>query len=54
MAVTVHVYQIYISSPAERVWQAITDSEWTRQYFHTNHIQIIGKLFTGRFQWSAW
>jgi uncharacterized protein YndB with AHSA1/START domain len=35
MAVTVHVYQIYISSPAERVWQAITESEWTRQYFHT-------------------
>jgi len=34
MAVTAHVYQIYINADADRVWQAITDSEWTRQYFH--------------------
>lgn len=34
MAVTAHVYQIYINADADRVWQAITDSEWRRQYFH--------------------
>ena len=30
MAITTHVYQIYIAATAEQVWQAITDSEWTR------------------------
>lgn len=35
MAVTTHVYQIYIAATPAQVWQAITDSEWTRQYFHT-------------------
>lgn len=34
MAVTTHIYQIYINADARRVWTAITDSEWTRQYFH--------------------
>ena len=30
----VHVYQIYIRASADRVWQAITDPQFTRQYFH--------------------
>ncbi len=30
----VHVYQIYIRASAERVWQAITDPEFTKRYFH--------------------
>lgn len=30
----VHVYQIYIRASAEQVWQAITDPEFTKQYFH--------------------
>lgn len=34
MAVTAHVYQIFIAADAAQVWQAITDSDWTRQYFH--------------------
>jgi len=34
MAITSHVYQIYLAADAQRVWEAITDSEWTRQYFH--------------------
>ena len=29
-----HVYQIYIAAPPDQVWTAITDSEWTRRYFH--------------------
>jgi uncharacterized protein YndB with AHSA1/START domain len=31
---TAHVYQIYIAATPEQVWTAITDSEWTRRYFH--------------------
>ncbi len=30
----VHVYQIYIRATAEQVWQAITDPEFTKRYFH--------------------
>jgi DNA-binding transcriptional ArsR family regulator/uncharacterized protein YndB with AHSA1/START domain len=29
-----HVYQIYIAASPDQVWIAITDSEWTRRYFH--------------------
>jgi len=32
---TAHVYQIYIAATPEQVWTAITDSEWTRRYFHS-------------------
>ena len=35
MGITAHVYQVYIAADAAQVWQAITDSEWTRQYFHS-------------------
>jgi uncharacterized protein YndB with AHSA1/START domain len=34
MAITAHVYQIYIAATPDRVWAAITDSAWTRRYFH--------------------
>jgi len=30
-----HVYQIYIAASPDQVWTAITDSEWTRRYFHS-------------------
>jgi DNA-binding transcriptional ArsR family regulator/uncharacterized protein YndB with AHSA1/START domain len=30
-----HVYQIYIAASPEQVWTAITDSAWTRRYFHS-------------------
>lgn len=29
-----HVYQIYIGATPQQVWAAITQSEWTRRYFH--------------------
>jgi uncharacterized protein YndB with AHSA1/START domain len=29
-----HVYQIFIAASPEQVWTAITDSGWTRRYFH--------------------
>jgi uncharacterized protein YndB with AHSA1/START domain len=31
---TAHVYQISIAASPQQVWAAITESEWTRQYFH--------------------
>ena len=31
-AVTTQVYRVYIKAPRERVWQAITDPEWTVRY----------------------
>lgn len=34
MTITTHVYQLYIAATPEQVWTAITDSEWTRRYFH--------------------
>jgi uncharacterized protein YndB with AHSA1/START domain len=30
----VHIYQTYIRASAEQVWQAITDPEFTRRYWH--------------------
>jgi Activator of Hsp90 ATPase homolog 1-like protein len=34
MVGTAHVYQIDIAATPEEVWRAITDSEWTKRYFH--------------------
>ena len=34
MAITAHVYQIYIKATPDQVWTAITDSDWTRRFFH--------------------
>jgi uncharacterized protein YndB with AHSA1/START domain/DNA-binding transcriptional ArsR family regulator len=33
-----HVYEIYIQAPPERVWQAITDPELTRQYYYATGV----------------
>ncbi|GAA1478094.1 hypothetical protein GCM10009623_25400 [Nocardioides aestuarii] len=37
MAITTHVYQIHIAADVDTVWAAITQSEWTRDYFHGTH-----------------
>jgi uncharacterized protein YndB with AHSA1/START domain len=29
-----HVYEIFVHAPLERVWDALLDPEFTRQYFH--------------------
>lgn len=34
MAITKHVYQIFIKATPEQVWEAITEPAWTRRYFH--------------------
>ncbi len=34
MAITKHVYQIFIKATPEQVWDAIVEPAWTRRYFH--------------------
>jgi uncharacterized protein YndB with AHSA1/START domain len=34
MAITKHVYQIFIKATPDEVWNAIVDPSWTRRYFH--------------------
>jgi uncharacterized protein YndB with AHSA1/START domain len=34
MAITKHVYQIFVKATPEQVWEAITEPSWTRRYFH--------------------
>ena len=34
MAITAHVYQVYVAATPQQVWAAVTDSEWTRRWFH--------------------
>ncbi len=34
MSLTAHVYQIYLAASPDQVWAAITDSDWTRRWFH--------------------
>jgi uncharacterized protein YndB with AHSA1/START domain len=38
MAVTTQVYRVYIKAPAQRIWDAITTSEWTERYGYTGHV----------------
>ena len=36
MAITKHVYQIFIKATPEQVWDAIVEPSWTRRYFHSS------------------
>jgi uncharacterized protein YndB with AHSA1/START domain len=38
------VYTIYIAATAEQVWQALTNSEFTRQYFFGRTIEIEPRI----------
>jgi uncharacterized protein YndB with AHSA1/START domain len=31
---TTQVYQVFIKAPAEQVWRALVDPEWTQKYFY--------------------
>lgn len=33
------VYGIYINAPAEKIWDALTQSEYTRQYFGGSNVE---------------
>jgi uncharacterized protein YndB with AHSA1/START domain len=39
MAVTAHLYEIFIRAPRERVWEALTDPEMTAEYFHGTRLE---------------
>jgi uncharacterized protein YndB with AHSA1/START domain len=39
------VYQVFIRSTPERIWQAITDPEFTRKYFYGTSVEL--KLVAG-------
>jgi uncharacterized protein YndB with AHSA1/START domain len=45
MVHTAHVYQIYIAATPEAVFRAITDSDWTRKYFH--HTSFVAPPVAG-------
>ena len=44
MAATRHHYRIYVKASPERVWQGITDPEFTRRYFHENAFESTLEL----------
>lgn len=33
-----HIYQVFIRTTPERLWQALTDPEWTRRYFFSTTV----------------
>lgn len=39
MSAPKHVYEVYIAATPERVWQALTDSEFTKQYYYDNTVE---------------
>jgi len=36
-ATPTQVYRVYIKAPAEKIWQALTDPEWTNRYGYTGY-----------------
>ena len=34
-----HVYEVYIAATPERVWRALTESEFTKQYYYGNTVE---------------
>jgi uncharacterized protein YndB with AHSA1/START domain len=45
------VYTIYIASTPEKVWQALTDAEFSRKYFSGNAVEVdlkVGGVFIVR------
>jgi uncharacterized protein YndB with AHSA1/START domain/DNA-binding transcriptional ArsR family regulator len=34
-----HVFEVYIAASPEKVWQALTDSELTKQYYYSNSVE---------------
>lgn len=34
-----HVFEVYIAAKPEKVWQALTESEFTKQYYYSNSVE---------------
>lgn len=41
------VYQVFIRSTPEKIWQAITTAEFSRQYFHGSSVSVTGDRYRG-------
>ena len=39
-AQTVQVYQVFIKASPEQIWEAITNSDFTRQYFYASEVEF--------------
>ena len=39
MAKPLHKYQTFIKAPAERVWEALVNPEFTKEYFHAQRFE---------------
>ena len=56
MAAGRHIYEVYIKAAPDRVWQAIVDPDFMRQYFHNTWYESplvageSGTLFLGAHQ----
>jgi uncharacterized protein YndB with AHSA1/START domain len=37
---TTQVYRVYIKAPAQRIWDAITQPEWTARYGYTGYVHF--------------
>jgi uncharacterized protein YndB with AHSA1/START domain len=47
-ATTTQVYQIFIRSTPERIWEAITSPEMTAEYFHGARIHVTSDHYDSR------
>lgn len=47
MTTTVHTYEIFIRATPDRVWQALIDPDFTRQYFHGTRFESSFKPGSG-------
>ena len=39
---TTQVYQVFILATPEKIWEAITNSDFTRQYFYASEVEFAG------------
>jgi uncharacterized protein YndB with AHSA1/START domain len=46
-AQTTQVYEIFIRATPDAIWQAITQPEFTRQYFFGSHVTIDAQSYRG-------
>jgi uncharacterized protein YndB with AHSA1/START domain len=47
-APSTQVYQVFIRATPEKIWQAITTPEFSKQYFHGSSVTVTGDRYVGR------
>lgn len=43
LAPTTQLYQVFIKATPEQIWEAITEPEFTRRYFHGSSVDFTGE-----------